>query len=96
MWQRIFAEYSERFPNILMLVEIMLVLPLATACCERGFSTLKRIKSDWRSRLETETLDNLMRISIDGPDLESYNAARALQHWWDKGERQRRPNFQRQ
>lgn len=74
----------------------MLVLPLATACCERGFSTLKRIKSDWRSRLETETLDNLMRISIDGPDLESYNAARALQHWWDKGERQRRPNFQRQ
>ena len=88
MWQRIFAEYAERFPNILMLVEIMLVLPLATACCERGFSTLKRIKSDWRSRLGTETLDHLMRISIDGPDLESYNAARALQHWWDKGEQQ--------
>ena len=62
----------------------MLVLPLATACCERGFSTLKRIKSDWRSRLRTETLDHLMRISIDGPDLESYNADRALQHWWDK------------
>ena len=96
MWQRIFAEYTERFPNILMLVEIMLVLPLATACCERGFSTLKRIKSDWRSRLGTETLDHLMRISIDGPDLESYNAARALQHWWDKGERQRRPEFQLQ
>ena len=95
MWQRIFAEYTERFPNILMLVEIMLVLPLATACCEHGFSTLKRIKSDWRSRLGTETLDHLMRISIDGPDLESYNAARALQHWWDKGERQR-PEFQLQ
>ena len=88
MWQRIFAEYTERFPNILMLVEIMLVLPLATACCECGLSTLKQIKSDWRSRLGTETLDHLMRISIDGPDLESYNAARALQHWWDKGERQ--------
>ena len=96
MWQRIFAEYTERFPNILMLVEIMLVLQLATACCERGFSTLKWIKSDWRSRLGTETLDHLMRISIDGPDLESYNAARALQHWWDKGEGQRHPEFQLQ
>ena len=37
-----------------------------------------------------------MRISIDGPDLESYNATRALQHWWDKGDRQQHPEFQLQ
>lgn len=79
-----------------MLVEMMLELPLATACCERGFSTLKRIKSDWRSLLGTDTLDHLMRISADGPDLESYNAAHALQHWWDKGDQKRRPEFQLQ
>lgn len=88
MWLSIFAEYTERLANILMLVEKMLVLPLDTACCECGLCTLKHIKSDWRSRLKTETLDHLMRISINGPDLESYNAARALQHWWDKGEQQ--------
>ena len=28
---------------------------------KRGFSATKRIKSDWRNRLNEETLDNLMR-----------------------------------
>ena len=93
MWLSIFAEYTERFANILMLVEKMLVLPLDTACCECGLCTLKHIKSDWRSCLETEPLDHLMSISTDGPDLELYNAAHALQHWWNKGDRQQHQNF---
>lgn len=71
----------------LILMEIMLVLQLAKACSEYGFSTLKCIKSDWRSRLGIETLDHLM-ISIDGPHLEMYKAARAVLPWWDEGDQQ--------
>lgn len=78
MWQRIFVEYLERFFNIFMLVEIMFVLLLVMVCCECGFSILKCIKLDWRLCLEIEIFDNLMRIFIDGLDLELYNVVRVL------------------
>ncbi|KAK2564106.1 Zinc finger protein 862 [Acropora cervicornis] len=51
LWKRVFTNYIDRFCNILMLVEILLILPLSTACCERGFSRMGKIKSDWRSCL---------------------------------------------
>ena len=37
LWQRMFTAFKDQFPsNILMLVEIILILPLATATVERG------------------------------------------------------------
>ncbi|KAL9987614.1 hypothetical protein ACROYT_G001954 [Oculina patagonica] len=57
---------QDRFPNVLMLVEITLNLPLSTAFCERGFSVMGKIKSDWKSCLSVEVLDCLMRIRIEG------------------------------
>jgi hypothetical protein len=41
---------------------------------ERGFSAVKRIKSDRRSNLRTETMNHLLLASIEGPALEDYNA----------------------
>jgi len=58
--------------NILMLVEITLILPLSTACCERGLSVMGKIKSDWRSCLSVEVLDCLMRIRIEGPSVAEF------------------------
>ena len=50
LWKRVFNNCHDRFPNALMLVEILMILPLATACCERGFSIRQnQIKPDWRS-----------------------------------------------
>ena len=34
LWQRMFTACKDQFPNILMLVEIILILPLATATVE--------------------------------------------------------------
>ena len=67
LWKRVFTHHSNRFPNVLILPEITLILPLSTACCERGFSVMGKIKSDWRSCLSVEVLDCLMRIRIEGP-----------------------------
>ncbi|KAH3846673.1 hypothetical protein DPMN_088975 [Dreissena polymorpha] len=55
-----------RFKNILMLVEIILVVPTSSAICERGFSAMARIKSDWRASLQPDMLNCLMAISISG------------------------------
>ena len=48
LWQDIFNDdkQKQRFSNFLHLVELMIVLPMATASLECGFSAIKRIKSD--------------------------------------------------
>ena len=51
------------FPNFAALASIALVIPVSTAECEHCFSCMKRIKTTLRNRMETETLDQLMRIA---------------------------------
>ena len=38
-------------------VHLTSVYPLANAACERGFSTMKTVKSDWCCALRTNTMD---------------------------------------
>ncbi len=49
MWQRILNEgkMQQALTNILALVRIILVIPVQTATLERGFSLMKRVKTDW-------------------------------------------------
>ncbi|XP_078018502.1 uncharacterized protein LOC144458805 [Epinephelus lanceolatus] len=61
--------------------------------CERGFSTQKRIKSDTRSTLHPNTVEDLIRISVEGPPLESFDASVSVTKWMEEGQRARRPNF---
>lgn len=61
------------YPNLCKLAQICLVLPLSTADCERAFSTMKRVKTPLRNRLNTKTLDSLMRIRIEGADQECFD-----------------------
>ena len=58
----------DKLPGLHLLLSIALVMPLATADCERSFSDMNRIKSDERSRLKG-ILNSLMRIySLRGND----------------------------
>lgn len=50
-WKNKFMLCRDRFPNLLMLIEICLVIPCQTACCERGNSCMSRIMTDWRCTL---------------------------------------------
>ena len=43
------------------------------------FSTLKRIKTDLRSSL---SVDDLLKISVDGPPLGKWDASGAIWLWW--------------
>ena len=63
------------------------------ACCERGFSVMGKIKSDWRSCLSVEVLDCLMRIRIEGPTVAEFDPQPGLNFWWSSGSRMRRPTF---
>jgi hypothetical protein len=69
------------YPNLCKLAQICLILPLSTADCERAFSTMKRVKTPLRNRLNTKTLESLMRIRLEGPQLSSFNFELAVSNW---------------
>ena len=79
--------FSSLYPTLSLLASITLTLPLSTADCERGFSTMNRIKTDSRNRLKTITLDMLIRLSTEGPSLDSFHFDAALSMWAQKTNR---------
>ena len=82
-----------RYPNLMLLIELCLVIPVQTACCERGNSCLNRIMYDFRSTLDITTVDALMRISLNGGPPGDYHSSLAVARWLDSGERAKRPTF---
>ena len=57
------------FPNIRKFLRLYVLLPQSEAVLERGFSKMKLIMTDKRTRLEPESLDSLMRISYNSEPL---------------------------
>lgn len=81
-WQMMITSYSDIYPAITRLTVACLVILMSNAgTCECVFSTQNRIKSRLRSSLNISTLDMLMRISIEGPEIEQMNYAKALEYW---------------
>lgn len=68
LWKQYFSspDKVQRYRNVLHLVHIMLVVPVATAQVERQFSFIKRYLGDWRLSLSQDTIESLLRICIDG------------------------------
>ena len=75
------------YPLISNILARIAVLPASSAQVERLFSTMKRIKSAQRNRLKSNTLDNLMRISIEGPCVQNWDPYPALRKWESMGNR---------
>ena len=92
-WKNKFMLCQDRFPTLSMLIEICLVIPCQTACCERENSCMNQIMTDWHCTLDVSTVEALMRISINSLLPEDYHAALAVGHWMESGERSRRPTL---
>ena len=81
---------SRKWPNILLLSQLLFSLPFTNSMVERAFSTLKVVKTDRRTSLLTSTLDDLMEINVEGPNPQDISADDAVQLWW--ADRVRRPS----
>ena len=77
--------------HMLMVVEICLAMAVSSSCCERGFSCMGRLKSEYRNSLDVETVDMLMNICLNGSSPEDFTAERAILHWNQASQRMRRP-----
>lgn len=69
------------YPSLGLLAKRLLVLPVSTVDCERGFSKQNLIKTDLRNSIKPASLDNLMRISIEGPPCSEFNYDKAYDVW---------------
>ena len=94
LWQGIITQNEGRFRNIVLVLIIVLLIPFHTSEVERGFSLMNRVKQDWRARLTTTSLNELMRISLLGPSCNEFEPMGAIRLWWQSGRRPRRPQIQ--
>lgn len=53
----------------------------------------ENVKSDTRASLHPETVEDLIRISVEGPSLEDFDARESVASWFTQGQRSRRPNY---
>ena len=60
----------------------MLCLLRSNGHLEQVFSTLKIIKTERRTSLGEEQLDNLLRIAVDSPPLSDWEPTGAVKLWW--------------
>jgi len=54
---------------------------MANGRVERIFSQMKFIKSNQRTCLKENTLDELLRINVEGPQLAQWDVSRAVELW---------------
>ena len=69
------------FPNIGKLLRLYVLIPQSEAVVERGFSNMKLIMTDKRTRLEPESLDFLMRISYNSEPLSAEEVNAVIDVW---------------
>ena len=89
VWWRLFhAPNASEWSNILCLIRLLLTLPILNGKLERIFSTLKVLKSEKRSLLGIDTLDDLLVLNADPIPLKDFNPDRSIRMWWnDKSRR---------
>ena len=59
----------------------MLSPPISAAQCERAVSAQNRIKSSLRVGLDSSTLQDLIRITAEGPPVLNFDATSAVDKW---------------
>ncbi|XP_041365354.1 uncharacterized protein LOC121380553 [Gigantopelta aegis] len=66
-WISIHKLFGDVVPNIPGLMDLVLTIPATSVEAERGFSVMKRVKTDFRNRLHNRALSDLLRIILLSP-----------------------------
>ena len=69
------------YSEFIKLALAVLLIVTDTSCCERSYSLMNRIHTYLRNRLEVKTLNDLMCICSNGPELEDFDPMPTLKAW---------------
>ena len=67
------------------LVDLLKVLPVSSAECERGFSQMNLHHTSGRNRLLVSSVNNLLMVSVNGPPIHAFNAEKYVISWLKSG-----------
>ena len=85
----ILNEYKDIFPDFAVLATIVLISPVTSVVCERGFSVHNMIKTKGRARLKHDTVTKLMRVKEEGPTLEDFDPKPCVKKFCEKRKRRK-------
>ncbi len=55
---------QRKYPDLVKLATAVLLIPHSNACCERVFSSVRKIRTDFRSTMKAETLDAICTVKM--------------------------------
>lgn len=64
------SEFGYFFPKLVTLAENSMSAPVTNAWPEQGASTLKRLKTRFRNRFNSDLFNTLMEITLNGPPVQ--------------------------
>ena len=73
--------------GMVILTKIMMTFSASTASCKRGFSTMNNEKTSLRTRLKNETLDDIMRIKVNGDSFDNFPVQAHVNSWTERDKR---------
>ena len=83
IWWKLFnSPDSTKWTNVLAVVELLFCLPVSNGHLERVFSQLKLVKSEQRTCLGEDRLDQLVCISVEAPVLAQWDPSSTVELWW--------------
>ena len=90
-WVFLNIKFGNVAPNILAIMDLLLSLSPSSAEAERGFSHLKLIKTNIRSKVGHGLLNHSLVIKLESSDVKNFDPQQSIMHWNTSGVRARRP-----
>lgn len=89
-WTWVSRSYLNRYPTILKLILVILIIVIDTSCCERGYSLMNRTHTAERNLLKVETVNDLMAIVNLGPDVDDLDVQDMVRRWLEASQKGRK------
>ena len=92
VYRNLLAMPPKGIKHFLPLLEIMMTLSMSTTIVERGFSHMNIVKNATCTSMGNNSLNELLKIKINGPSLANFKADEAIIYWLDKCIKKRQIN----
>ena len=84
VYRDLMKENDTDMKGMLLLLEIMMTYSASTSACERRFSSMNRQKTSLRTLMTHQTLDDVMRICVDGGNLQAFDPTPHYTIWLEQ------------
>ena len=78
---------KDQWKVAMLFMELLLCIPISNAVVEKLFSLMSRIKTKSRCSLSNKRMSKLIRLCLDGPPFNEFDATPFVEEWFTHSER---------